>query len=225
GAALEWREVYRPAISAYAASLELVDDASVRARYDSLRQRRGFRVVGHTIDADARVPRVCVQFSEPLLKAGVNYADYLSLDGAAPASLDTGERELCAEGLQHGRRYALQVRAGLPSAIGEAIESPVNLDLYVRDRSPSVRFTGDNFVLPGKGRHGIPLVTVNTERVHLELFRIGDRALSGIVNRSQFLRQLGGYELQRLGEESGERVWTGSIETALEQNRETVTSF
>src|SRR5690606_14629281 len=35
GAALEWREVYRPAISAYAASLELVDDASVRARYDS----------------------------------------------------------------------------------------------------------------------------------------------------------------------------------------------
>src|SRR5690606_26340998 len=55
--------------------------------------------------------------------------------------------------------------------------------------------------------------------------RIGERALAGVVNRSQFLRQLDGYDLARLGEETGERIWTGSLETAIEQNREVTTSF
>src|SRR5690606_13960908 len=119
-------------------SLALVEDASIRARFQSLRERRGFRVIGHRIDADSRVPRACVQFSEPLVQAGLNYADYITIDGQPPVSLQTGERELCAEGLRHGTRYSLQVRRGLPSAIGEVIEAPVALDLYLRDRAAMV---------------------------------------------------------------------------------------
>src|SRR5690606_19744339 len=151
--------------------------------------------------------------------------DFVTLDGRVAANLSAGEREICVEGLQHGNRYRLQMRAGLPSAIGEVLPQPVALDLYVRDRSPFVRFTGDNFVLPAKGRHGIPLVTVNAAAVDLELHRIGERALANVLGTSRFLRQLDSYSLMTLAAENGEKVWEGTLETAVEQNREMVTSL
>src|SRR5690606_28149890 len=146
--------------------------------------------VDHTIDSDSRTPRVCVQFSEPLVKTGVIYADFITLDGRAADNVAAGEREICVEGLQHGNRYRLQMRAGLPSAVGEVLTEAAGLELYVRDRSPFARFTGDNFVLPAAGRHGIPVVTVNTSAVELELHQFGERALAGVLGSSQFLRQL-----------------------------------
>lgn len=225
GLALEWRQMYRPAITAYAASLALHENPALRAQYEDLRQRQGFRIVDHTIDSDSRTPRACVQFSEPLVKSGVDYADFVTLDGRAAQNVTTGEREICVEGLSHGERYRLELRAGLPSSIGEAISGPVGLDVYIRDRTPFVRFTGDNFVLPAAGRHGIPLVTVNADKVELAIYRIGDRALADIVGNSRFLRQLTGYALMSLAEESGERVWQGVMETDLDQNREVVTSL
>ena len=50
--------------------------------------------------------------------------------------------------------------------------------MYVRDRNASVRVTGRGYVLPNRGQQGIPLVTVNTEQVGVEVYRIGDRNLA-----------------------------------------------
>src|SRR5690606_560394 len=46
---LDLRDLSRPALTAYADSLKLVDDDTVRAAYDDLRARKGFRVVNHSI--------------------------------------------------------------------------------------------------------------------------------------------------------------------------------
>ena len=223
-AALEKQENYRPALTAYRESLALARAQTVQASYNDLRERQGFRVVGNSIDSDNAIPRACVQFSEPLVKT-TDYAPFVMVDGKAPAALEAKDNQICVEGLQHGQRLKLSLRRGLPSSVEEVLETQVDLDLYVKDRSPTVRFTGDAFVLPATARRGIPLVSVNAERADLKLYRIGDRNLVTLLTNSQFLTQMDGYNASRIEQESGELVWEGSIELGQELNREVVTSF
>ncbi|MDX3928309.1 MAG: alpha-2-macroglobulin family protein [Shinella sp.] len=222
---LDKSQNYRAGINAYKASLELKDDAAVRAAYLDLKARQGFRVVNHTIDSDSVSPRACAQFSETLLKRGTDYASFVMLDGAAPKAVEAKDNQICIEGLKHGQRYRVGFRSGLPSSVDESLEAPVELEIYMQDRSPSVRFTGESFVLPGTARRGIPLVSVNTESADLKLYRIGERAIAPLMTNSQFLTQLDGYNAQRIESESGELVWQGTIEIKQELNKDVVTSF
>ncbi len=222
---LDRREMFRPALSAYEASLALVNSAEVRALYEDLKARKGFRVIEHTVDSDATSPRICAQFSEDLVKAGVNYADFVTVDDAAPKGVEAKDRQICVDGLAHGNSYRVTFRPGLPAAIGEVLESPVVLNVYVRDRAQSARFTGDSFVLPAGGRRGIPLVTVNMDQADVKLFRIGDRSLAQLLSGYQFLRQIDGYDVSNIRDQMGEPVWQGRIEVANELNKEVITSF
>ena len=223
--ALDRRDLYRPAIEAYKASLELVNSAATRAALEDLRARKGFRLVEHTVDADTAEPRVCLQFSEELVKTGVDYASFFTINGAAPRAITTGERQLCVEGLEHGEYYDILMRDGLPSAVGEFVSAPVALNIYVRDRAPTIRFTGENFVLPSTARRGIPLVSINTDAAELSLYRVGDRALAQLLSGYQFLRQLDGWEVSSIEEQLGQAVWKGELAITSELNREVVTSF
>ena len=223
--ALQNSQNYRAALEAYKASLALVDAKTVRAAYLDLKARQGFRVINHTIDADSANPRACVQFSDPLVKMGTDYAPFVTLNGAAPQSVEAKGSEICVEGLQHGQRYKLALRPGLPSSVGESLEGQVDLDLYIKDRSAMVRFTGDSFVLPSTARRGIPLVSVNTTSANLKLYRIGDRGIAPLLTSSQFLTQMDGYSAQRLQNEEGELVWQGTIDIQSDLNKDVVTSF
>ncbi|MCY6383507.1 alpha-2-macroglobulin family protein [Hoeflea prorocentri] len=223
--ALEVRQQFRPALEAYKESLALVDSPRVRADFQDLRSRKGFRVVEHTVDADSATARLCVRFSDPLMPTGVDYASYVSIDGRAAGDVTAKGQEICAGGLEHGKTYRLTLRSGLPAEIGEILEAPVTISAYVRDRSPSVRFDGDRFVLPGAGRKGVPVVSINADAVELELYRIGDRSLAPVMAKSRFLRQLDAYDEDTIRDELGEKVWQGTLETGNELNRETITSF
>lgn len=225
-AALDRKDLYRPALSAYEASLDLVNDAQVQAAYADLKVRKGFRVLGNTVDADTATPRICAQFSEELVKSGTDYATFVTLDGKAPPAIEAKDKQICIDGLEHGKEYRVTFRSGLPAAIGESLQAPVTLNLYVRDRTPSARFTGDAFVLPSAGRHGIPLVTVNMDSAKLQLYRIGDRALTQLLSGDQFLHQLDGYSLSTVEDDLGAPVWQGTIDVAAnELNKEAITSF
>src|SRR6185369_16269616 len=105
-------------------------------------------------------------------------------------------RQICVDGLAHGKRYEVQVRAGLPSAVGEKLAKTAELAVYVRDRSPAVRATGRGYVLPNRGQQGIPLITVNTEKVRVEVYRIGDRNIAQTLQSGDFQRQIASYELE-----------------------------
>ncbi|MGV8935496.1 MAG: alpha-2-macroglobulin family protein [Allorhizobium sp.] len=223
--ALENGENFRGALSAYKESLKLVSAKTVQAAYVALRARQGFRIIDHTIDADSATPRACVQFSEPLVKRGVDYTPFVLLDGAAPKAVEAKDNQICVEGLEHGQTYKLALRAGLPSSVDENLEAEVDLDLYVKDRSATLRFTGENFVLPSTARRGIPLVSVNTQAADLKLYRIGDRNIASLMTSSQFLTQLDGYSADRIADESGELVWQGAIDIASDLNRDVITSF
>lgn len=223
--ALDRRELFRPALQAYEASLSFANDAGVRAAYEDLKARKGFRIVDHSIDADTASPRVCAQFSEQLVKTGVDYAPFVTVDDAAPKGVEAKDQQLCVDGLEHGKHYRVAFRAGLPAAVGEVLTAPIVLSVYVQDRAQTVRFTGDAFVLPSHARRGIPVVSINMEAADLKVFRIGDRSLAQLLSGYQFLRQLDSYDLDSIRDQMGEPVWQGEMEIANQLNKEVTTSF
>ncbi len=223
GRSLEARSAWRPAIRALRASLALMDDPALRARLDRLVAERGFRVIGHEVSSDARNPRICIRFSDPLAREGVELADYLQLDVPGLA-IEPEAEQLCIDGVEHGERYRIRVRAGLPANGGERLAKPVDLEVYVRDRSPAVRFPGRAYVLPSGGAAALPVVTVNTSLLDAALYRVSDRALGGFLNDETLLTQLSQYQTDEIAETAGEQLWKGQIETRAELNREVTTS-
>jgi uncharacterized protein YfaS (alpha-2-macroglobulin family) len=100
-----------------------------------------------------------------------------------------------------------------------------DFNIYVRDRKPLVRFTGKAYVLPRTGQRGIPVVSVNTAAVALEIYRIGDRNLLETVVGRDFQRNLDRYDLNRLAEERGAEVWKGQMAVEQTLNSDVTTAF
>ena len=107
----------------------------------------------------------------------------------------------------------------------ETLAKPAEFNIYVRDRKPLVRFSGRAYVLPRVGQRGIPVVSVNTSAVALEVYRIGDRNLVSTVLGHDFQRTLNRYELARLREERGSQVWKGEMKVDPVQNTDVTTAF
>jgi uncharacterized protein YfaS (alpha-2-macroglobulin family) len=230
--ALQWigrtlgdRRIWKPAIRAYRASLALNDNPRVRAIYEETVSQHGFRLLEHRVDSDAAAPQICLVFSDELQVSGQDAADFVRVEGGDNLAVGASAREICIDGVRHGERYAVNVRAGLPAADGETIEKSIPLDIYVRDRQPSVRFPGTAYVLPGHDDATIPVATVNTDTINAKLYRIGDRALVQTLGDGQFLAQLNAYQGERIAEQTGQFVWEGTVEVEEQLNTEVVSAI
>ncbi len=112
------------------------------------------------------------------------------MSGSSDTAISNEDQQICVEGLKHGERYAIVLRQGLPSAVGESLLKSADYEIYVRDRSPQAHFAGRAYVLPRQGQKGAPLVTVNTAKVSIDVYRVGDRNLLATVNRDDFLKPI-----------------------------------
>ena len=224
GRAMSDRKLWRPALDTLRLSLELREVAEVRGQYEKMRDEHGFRLLDYTVDSDGASPRACFQFSEDLAKR-VDFAPFLALAGTDKPALAAEGKQLCVDGLKHGERYNINLRAGLPSTVKETLPKSAEFNIYVRDRKPFVRFTGRAYVLPRTGQRGIPLVSVNTPAVNVNVFRIGDRNLINTVIDSDFQKTLSNYQLNDLGDERGVKVWSGELATATTLNQDVITAF
>jgi uncharacterized protein YfaS (alpha-2-macroglobulin family) len=218
------RNMMRPALDAWRASLARDDNPQLRAHYVQMREKHGFRIVANTVDSDAASPRACFGFSEALIK-GRDYAPFVAVAGAGDIAVTAEGEQVCVDGLRHGERYAIVIRQGLPSAVEEDLLKPADYEIYVRDRSPQVRFTGRNYVLPRVGQEGIPVVSVNADEVEVEILRIGDRNLLPTLRSDDFLSQIGPYAANAIKDEKGFRVWSGKLSVKSQLNRDAVTAF
>src|SRR5262247_1557814 len=219
------RQLWRPALDAFRVSLELSEVAQVRQQYERMREDYGFRLLDYTIDSDAASPRACFQFSEDLPSKRVDFSPFVTVGGQDKPALSVQERQLCVEGLKHGERYSITLRAGIPSLVKETLSKSADFNIYVRDRQPFVRFTGKAYVLPKTGQRGIPVVSVNTAAVKLEIYRIGDRNLLETVVGRDFQRNLDRYDISRLTEERGSEVWKGTMTVEQTLNTDVTTAF
>ncbi|MDQ1850037.1 MG2 domain-containing protein [Gemmobacter fulvus] len=208
-------------------ALRLAQDLQPRdetaALLDDAAGKYGFRVLETDVQSDNARPRICVNLSENLVEAGLDYTPFVQLPEPGLSVAPGGWRQLCVEGVQHGKRYQLTFREGLPSADGQVLAKSVTLTSYVRDRQPGVRFPGRAYVLPKSDQAALPVETVNTEKLDLVLFRVSDRNLLRSVQNSYFGWPMMEYQESGFTGDVGEELWTGAGSVAMEVNRDVTT--
>lgn len=212
--ALERRESWRESIATYRASLELADDADLQARLDKVVAEHGFRIVSNSVDAEASTPRICAVFSDPLPRGDTDLSGYVVVEDAPQAAVETEENQICVTGVEHGRRYHITFRAGLPSADNETLRNNVEINAYVPDRQPFVGFANTAYVMPAGLGGGLPITSVNAESADLMIYRIGDRGIATAVRNGIFQGSLDGYSAEDVASRYGEFVWEGKVDLA-----------
>lgn len=220
--ALELNERGRDMIPALRLAQAVVERQDTAEMLDDAVAKYGFRIVDHTVDSDSASPRVCAEFSEELVRAGVDYSTYVQVP-EAELTVEPDQRRLCIEGVRHGERYRVTFREGLPAQSGEELIKNVTLDLYVRDRSPAVRFPGRAYILPATGEVNIPVETVNIDTLELELRRVSDRSILRAIQEGYFGRPLSPWEERQFGTDIATTVWEGTGEVQRELNRDMTT--
>ncbi|MEW5838835.1 MAG: alpha-2-macroglobulin [Pseudomonadota bacterium] len=170
------------------------------------------------IDPDSATPEACLVFSAPLLTSDkVRYADYLRLEPAVKLDVRVSEARLCLAGLSFGGDYQLEILPGLPAANGAKLQDAVNMPLTLGDQKPSVRL-GAGFVLPIHHDEGLPVTTMNVDKLNLKLFRVGDRLLARM--REDFVdeRSMYPYQTEQIAADEGRLVWSGSMAVSAARN-------
>ena len=211
GRGLERREMWREAIATYRTSLALVDNRELAQRLDEVVAQRGFRITSNEVDSEAETPRICVVFSETLA-SDADYSNYVVVRDAPTVSIEPESSQICLSGVEHGRRYALTVRSGLPSASGEKLRNDAELSVYVPNRSPFVGFANNAYVMPAGLGGGLPITSINAESADLVIYRIGDRSIATAVRNGLFRRTLDQYSAEDVANQSGEQIWEGQVD-------------
>ncbi|MCK4713818.1 MAG: alpha-2-macroglobulin family protein, partial [Marinosulfonomonas sp.] len=191
----------------------------VLAKLEYAIDKYGLKVTDHDIESDLVEPRICAQFSEPLAASNVDYTPYVRLSQTGLSVEASGSR-LCISGVEHGKRYDITLREGLPAKSGEALLKPVNLSLYVNDRNPTAKFPGRAYVLPKSAGAGIPIETVNVTELELVLRRVSDRNLLRAMQDDYFGRPLSQWQEESFASQIAEELWrgTGEVQTVLNQD-------
>src|SRR3979490_2787534 len=133
GRAMSERKLWRPALDAMRLSIDLRKVAEVRGSYEKMHVEHGFRLLDYTVDSDSVSPRACFQFSDDLAKR-TDFAPFLAPAGSDKPALSSDGKQLCVEGLKHGERYNVNLRAGLPSTVKETLPKSAEFNIYLRDR-------------------------------------------------------------------------------------------
>jgi len=212
----------RDMIPALRLAQELSPRRDAEAALDRAIGLYGFRVADTQVDSDTTIPRICANFTEDLVQAGVDYAPYVQLPDTS-FTVEVSGPQLCIDGVEHGQRYRLVLRAGLPAATGETLVRPVELTLYVRDRSPSVSFTSRAYVLPRTGDIALPVQSVNLPEIDLRLYRVSDRNILRTMQEGLFAEPLYDWTRYWFEDSIGEFIWDGTAEVEQDLNRDILT--
>ncbi|MBB4266814.1 alpha-2-macroglobulin family protein [Roseospira visakhapatnamensis] len=208
------------AVALYQAALAFGDDAELRADLDRAAGGRPVPVaVRGRIERD--VPELCVAFTrDPVGDGSVRYADFVGLAPADEVVARADGDALCLSGFGHGVDVAVTLRQGLPLADGARLADTVAWSVTIPNREARIAFVGDAHVLPARGGQGVPVQTVNVERMALEIYRVPFRGLAEGLRENTLFSDLRGWDLSRLRDEAGVRVWSGEMDLAAVPNRQ-----
>jgi len=219
------REDWSLGIKTLRRRLALQDDPDWRSAYDDWIAQHGFRITDNSVDTQSSTPRICVAFSDPIARNDPSITGYVSVEGGDQLEIEAEDNQICAIGVEYGKRYHVTVRKGLPARDGEeSLNKTVELDLYVRDRDPSVRFVGKAYVLPKTPNATIPVVSVNIDTLDARVLKIGDRNLVNAIGEDRFLSQLDKWSADAVTDREGREVWSGTIAVKRDVNREVTTA-
>ena len=220
GDALEANGRGRDKVQALRLAQSLQERTDTAAALEEAIALYGFRITETLVQSDLARPRICATFSEDLAATGVDYSTYVELTEPGMVVENGGYRQLCVGGLEHGKRYTVTFREGLPAADGQAMAKSVEVSQYIRDRSPMVSFPGRGYVLPKSTDAALPVETVNTEKLELTLYRVTDRNLLRSIQDYYFGAPIPTYSEYYFTEGVGEELWNGTATVAQEVNKD-----
>jgi alpha-2-macroglobulin len=213
----------RDTVQALRLAQSLQERVDTAALLDDAIGKYGFRIAETQVQSDLARPRICATFSEDLAASGVDYSTYVQLTEPGLVVENGGWRQLCVSGLEHGKRYTVTFRDGLPAADGQTMAKSVEISQYIRDRAPGVKFPGRGYVLPKTGGASLPVETVNTEKLDLVLYRVTDRNLLRSIQDYYFGAPINVYSEEYFADTVGEELWTGSAVVGQDVNKDVTT--
>ncbi len=216
----------KEALAAFEAGLKFTQSSPLAERAEELRRLVAFRVTKVEVQAEAEWGRACLRFNETVEHKGdVSYGSFVRsqppLDGIVTARGDT----MCLDGMKHGGTYDVEILAGLPAATGERLRETFATRVVVPDRKPQLRFSGTGYVLPKQGTSGLPLTTVNVDKVKLRLLRVNERNLVPSIDAERLTMSFSSYEVDEIINRTGSLVWEGEMTIAGERNRPVTTAI
>ncbi len=174
---------------------------------------------------DRAVAQACFSFDHPLDRApGIALETYVSVEPSVELAASVRGDTLCLEGFAHGQAYKVTLLAGLP-AIGAALAEAQTHEITVADMRPSLAFADSGLILPRLGNDGLPLRTVNLDKVHVEIARIHDRNLIAEIRGGNFNAYWDYRTASIVAEEAGEWVWQGDLLIEGPRNAPVVTAL
>src|SRR6266446_38424 len=216
----------KEALAAFDAGLSLTRLPSIAERAEELRRLVAFRVTKVEVQAEADAARACLRFNEKIAtKSDISYGTFVrsepKLDGIVTAREDT----LCLDGMKHGTIYIVEVLSGLPAATGEQMAEKFTTRIVAPDRKPQLRFSGTGYVLPKQGTSGLPLTTINLDKVKLRLVRVNERNLVPSIDAERLTMSFSTYEIDEIVNRTGSLVWEGEMAISGERNRPITTAI
>ena len=216
----------KEALAAFEAGLAFTRLPAIFERAEQLRRLVLFRVTKIEVQAEADQARACLRFNKPVGSRGdISYDTYVRseppLDGIVTARGDT----MCLDGLKHGGVYNVEVLAGLPAATGEKMPETFKARIVVPDRKKSIRFSGTGYVLPKEGTAGLPLTTVNVDKVKLRLLKVNERNLVPSIDAERLTMSFSSWSVDEVIDRTGSLVWEGEMAIAGERNRPVATAI
>lgn len=183
-----------------------------------------FEATGIDVAAERDVARACVDLTRPLARAAdPRPGDFVVIEPPADAAVSVQGKRLCVDGLRHGGDYVIRLRPGLAAADGGTLQREARFAIRVPDRAPRVAFAGRGTVLPLGADSGVPLRTVNLDRVEIRLLRIAERALVAQLRDATIGTALNGWAIERLLATAAVEIGSATVEVARVDNREVTT--
>lgn len=217
---------YKEALAAFEAGLGFTQSAGVGERVAQLKALVAFRVTKVEVEAEADTARACLRFNEPIATKGdISYGEYVratpNLEGIVTGRGDT----VCLEGLKHGASYQVELLAGFPAASGEKTLADFKTSVVVPDRKKSISFAGTGYVLPREGSAGLPVTTINLDKVKVRIIRVNERNLVPSLDADKLTMSFGSDDVADLAARSGSLVWQGEMAIKGERNRAVSTAI
>src|SRR5271168_3211608 len=202
----------KEALAAFDAGLNFTQLPAIAERAEELRRLVAFRITKVEIQGEAEWGRACLRFNETIEHKGdVSYGSFVRsqppLDGIVTARGDT----MCLD--------------GLPAATGERLRETFTTRVVIPDRKPQLRFSGTGYVLPKQGTSGLPLTTVNLDKVKLRLLRVNERNLVPSIDAERLTMSFSSYEVDEIINRTGSLAWEGEMAISGERNRAVTTAI
>lgn len=175
------------------------------------------------VDVSKPQAEACLVFTRNLDASGrTHYEDYLTIDPAVRVAARVVDARLCLAGLDFNKTYNVTLKTGLPSAANDKLTEEETVPVELRDKPSLVRFSG-GIILPRENVAGVPVTTVNIDKLSLKIIRVGDRLLSQIETGTVDNTTLYSWGVQQLQNNQGTLVWQGAMPVDNIKNDSVVT--